>query len=133
MATLDDKTKQFLDEKRFAVVATINADGTPQQTVLWYMLNGDKIIMNTAVGRVKEKNLKRDLRISFCVEEGYQYVTLEGRAELDYDQERAHEDIQALAVRYQGEEAGRKMAENTFNKEERVTIRMTIEDVDARL
>ena len=49
--------RAFLNEKRFAVLATINKDGTPQQTVMWYELQGDEIMMNTAHGRLKDRNL----------------------------------------------------------------------------
>jgi len=64
---LEESVRQFLDDRRFAVVATINADGSPQQTVLWYYVDGDEIVMNTAEGRRKPFNLRRDARFSFCV------------------------------------------------------------------
>lgn len=133
MKVLDDKTKAFLSEPRFAVVATISEDGTPQLTVLWYELQGDRIMMNTSVGRVKEKNLQRDPRISFCVEEGYNYVSIKGRAELNYDKDRSQADIKALAIRYQGEEKGEQAAQNQFSTQERVSIYMSIDSVDARV
>jgi len=111
-------------------MATINRDGTPQQTVMWYDLRGDRIMMNTAAGRVKEGNLQRDPRISICVEDDYKYVTIKGKVELDYDQVRAQADIKALAVRYEGEEGGERMARNTFRKQERITLYLSIEQVD---
>jgi PPOX class probable F420-dependent enzyme len=128
---LTDKVREFLTQRRFAVLATINEDGTPQQTVMWYELQGDRIMMNTAAGRIKEKNLKADPRISFCVEDEYDYVTLTGRVELDYDRERSQADIKALATRYDGAEKAERMMRNTFSKQDRVTIYMTIESVDA--
>jgi PPOX class probable F420-dependent enzyme len=130
MDKLTDEVREFLAERRFAVAATINPDGTPQQSVMWYDLRGDMIMMNTLVGRQKEKNLKRDTRISFCVEDEYNYVTITGTATLDYDPDRSQADIFALAVRYQGEEGGERMARNTFRKQERVTIYLEIEKVD---
>src|SRR5688572_1960665 len=108
-ATLDQQTIDFLKEKRFAVMATINKDGTPQQTVMWYDLRGDRIMMNTSAGRLKEGNLQRDPRVSLCIEDEYNYVTIKGRVELDYDQDRAHADIKALAIRYEGEEGWERM------------------------
>ncbi|HEY0070612.1 MAG TPA: PPOX class F420-dependent oxidoreductase [Chloroflexia bacterium] len=128
---LSDKVREFLTQRRFAVLATINEDGTPQQTVMWYELQGDRIMMNTAAGRIKEKNLKADPRVSFCVEDEYDYVTLTGRVELDYDRERSQADIKALATRYDGAEKAERMMRNTFSKQDRVTIYMTIERVDA--
>jgi PPOX class probable F420-dependent enzyme len=130
LSTLDQKTIDFLREKRFAVMATINKDGTPQQTVMWYDLRGDRIMMNTAAGRVKEGNLQRDPRISLCIEDGYKYVTIKGKVELDYDQDRAQADIKALAIRYKGEDEGEQMARNTFSKQERITLYMSIDQVD---
>jgi len=131
MIKLDDTLRAFLEEPRFAVVATINGDGTPQQTVLWYELQGGNIMMNTKVGRIKEKNLKRDPRVSFCVEDEYRYLTIKGRAELDYDQARAQAGIKALAIRYHGREKGERMSRDLFSKQERVNIYMTIESVEA--
>ena len=128
---MDEKLQSFLDEPRFAVVATINEDGTPQQTVLWYQREGDEIMMNTARGRVKDRNLRRDPRLSFSLEDGYRYVTLRGSATLLDDQERAQEDIKRLAIRYHGQEHGERMSRETFRKQERVTIRMSVEHVDA--
>ncbi len=133
MAVLDEKVRRFLEEKRFAVLATTSRDGVPRQTVMWYELRGDRIMMNTAVGRLKEKNLARDPRLSFCVEDGYKYVTITGRAELDYDPERSQADIRALAIRYHGQEKGEEMSRNQFSKQARVTFYMAIEDVDTHL
>jgi PPOX class probable F420-dependent enzyme len=130
---LDDKVREFLSERRFAVLATINGDGTPQQSTMWYELQGDRIMMNTRVGRLKEKNLKRDPRISLCIEDEYHYVAIRGVAELDYDPDRSQADIKALAIRYDGQEDGEQMSRNTFSKQDRVTIYMTIEKVDVHL
>jgi len=49
----------FLEEPRFAVLATMNANGSPQQTVMWYEPRGDTIVMNTRRGRKKDRNLVR--------------------------------------------------------------------------
>ena len=133
MAELDDKVRRFLEEKRFAVLATAGKDGVPRQTVMWFELQGDRIMMNTAVGRLKEKNLSRDPRLSFCVEQEYKYVTITGRAELDYDTERSQADIRALAIRYHGQEKGEEMSRDLFSKQARVTFYMSIEDVDTHL
>ncbi len=128
---LADEVRAFLDEQRFAVVATVNPDGSPQQTVMWYELQGDEIMMNTRRGRVKDRNLRRDPRVSFCVEEGYRYLTITGAARLIEDQETAQQDIRRLAIRYHGPEHGERQSREQFRKQERVTIRMSIERVDA--
>src|SRR4051794_25994414 len=99
---LTEVVRRFLEEVRYGVVATINRDGTPQQTVVWYLVTDDEIIMNTAKGRLKEQNLRRDPRLSFCVEDGYRYVTIKGPVILQ--EAGAQADIEALAARYQGAE-----------------------------
>ncbi len=128
---VDEKIRVFLDEPRFAVLATINEDGTCQQTVMWYKLRGDQILLNTARGRKKDRNLLRDTRISICVEDGYRYVTVAGVAELVGDQAIAQADIKELAIRYHGAEQGEMMARNQFEKEERITILLPADGVDA--
>jgi PPOX class probable F420-dependent enzyme len=95
---LTESHRLFLDEPRFAVLATINPDGTPQQTVVWFALQADQIIMNTAKGRLKDLNLRRDARLSFCVEDGYRYLTIRGKATLD--EVNAQRDIETILNRY---------------------------------
>ncbi|MHB8647131.1 MAG: PPOX class F420-dependent oxidoreductase [Thermomicrobiales bacterium] len=127
-AQLTDKARAFLNEKRFAVLATINKDGTPHQTVMWYELQGDEVMMNTARGRLKDHNLARDPRISICVEDGQRFVTLRGTVTLTDEQEVAQADIARLAVRYNGPERA-KDSIPTFRNQHRITLRMTIEGV----
>jgi PPOX class probable F420-dependent enzyme len=131
MATLSPEARAFLSEVRFAVLATINKDGLPQQTAMWYDLDGDgdTILMNTAAGRLKHRNLLRDSRVSVCVVDGYRWVTVTGHVEMIDDQAVAQADIHRLAIRYHGaEKAGRQMREG-FSKQHRVTLRLKIETV----
>lgn len=127
---LRPEIRAFLSEPRFAVLATVNPDGSPHQTVMWYDLDGDTILMNTAGGRAKVSNLRRDPRVSVCVEDGYRYVTVTGRARLIEDQERAQADILRLAARYQGPERAPAIAEQ-FKGQHRITIVVPIERVVA--
>lgn len=121
---LSEKARAFLAEPHFAVLGTINENGTPQLTTMWYVLDGDTIIMNTKVGRAKERNMKRDPHIAVCVEDGYNYVTISGTVEMNYDQKIAHQDIYRLAVRYDGEESAEQQMNEVFLDEERVTLRL---------
>jgi PPOX class probable F420-dependent enzyme len=127
---LGDDARTFLQETRFGVLATVNADGSPQQTVMWYELRGDTIVMNTKRGRQKDRNLHRDPRASLCVEEGYRYVTLTGTISTNDDQVVAQADIAALARRYHGPEKGDEMARDEFSRQERVTLTLQIERVE---
>jgi PPOX class probable F420-dependent enzyme len=120
--------RRFLSQPYFATVATINPDGLPHQSVMWYELQGESILLNTRRGRVKDRNLRRDPRLSFCVENGYQAVVITGRAELIDDQDVAQADIARLAERYDGPERARRQVER-FRREERVTIHVPITQV----
>jgi PPOX class probable F420-dependent enzyme len=107
------------------VLAVLTPDGAPSQSVMWFDLDPDRpdtILMNTKVGRAKDRYLRRDPRVSLCFEDGLIWVALRGRVELDDDRERALADIQSLAVRYGDAPAG-------FDGQSRVTIRMTVEKV----
>lgn len=121
---LSEKARTFLQERRFAVLGTLNQDGSPQLTTMWFLLEGDVIMMNTKAGRAKDRNMRRDPRISVCVEDGYSYVTLSGTVEMIYDQETTQHDIHRLAVRYNGAEAAKRQMEEQFSKETRVTLHL---------
>lgn len=117
--------RAFLEAKRFAVLGTTSAAGSPQLTVMWYLLDGDEIVFNTKVGRAKEVNLARDPRVSLlvCDDTGYRYLRIDGRVRVVADPETAQRDIARLAVRYHGE-AGAKGAIARFRTEARVSYRL---------
>lgn len=125
---LEPTVVQFLQEKRFAVLATVNPDGTPQQTVVWYELRGGRLIMNTRKGRLKERNLRRNPLVSFCVEDGYRYVVFRGEVEFDDDPQRAQADMKAITIRYRGQEEGAREWEEKYSKQERVTFTLPIRE-----
>ena len=110
---------------RYPVLAINTPDGAPSQSVMWFDVDpndADTILMNTKVGRAKDRYLRRDARVSLCFEEDLTWVALRGRVELDDDRERALADIQQLAVRY-GDDP------HDFDGQTRVTIRMRVEKV----
>jgi PPOX class probable F420-dependent enzyme len=127
---LREDGRSFLAEERFAVLATVNANGSPQQTVMWYDLRGDTIVMNTIRGRKKDRNLTRDPRASLCIEDGYRYVTLEGIIEIIEDPATAQADIAALARRYHDPDKAEQMAREVFAPQERVTLQLHVNRVD---
>jgi PPOX class probable F420-dependent enzyme len=126
---LGDAVRSFLQQKRFAILATINRDGTPQQSTIWYDLDGDEILMNTKRGRLKERNLRLDPRCSICIEDGYTYLTLRGTVALIDDQDIAQRDIKRLSTRYHGAQKAEQQMREQFSHEERVTIRLRVEKV----
>lgn len=115
----------LMQKPRFPVMATIGHDGMPSLSVIWFDLvpdRNDTVLLNTRAGRVKEKHLRRDPRLSLCFEQGNDYVTLQGRADLIDDRERSLQDIKDLARRY-GDDP------EAFNGQHRVTILMHVERV----
>jgi PPOX class probable F420-dependent enzyme len=131
-AQLSDAARAFLEDgSRFCVLATINADGTPSQSVMWFAPRGDTIMMNTEVSRLKARNLKRDARASICVEDGYKYVTISGTVTLDDTHETSQTDIYALARRYNPDFKEGDYA--VFANQQRVTILLSIDSVSEHL
>src|SRR5215217_3000940 len=127
---LREDVRTFLEEERFAVLATVNVNGSPQQTVMWYELRGDTIVMNTRRGRKKDRNLVRDPRASVCIEDGFRYVTLEGNIEMVDDPATGQADIAALARRYHDAAEAERMAREVFASQERVTLLLHVERSD---
>ena len=127
---LSEKVRSFLHERRFAVLATLDKDGSPQLTTMWYLLEDDgTIMMNTKVGRAKERNMRRDPRISICLEDGYEYLTISGRVEMIDDPEIAQRDIYRLSARYDGAENAKRQMNEKFSKEQRLTLRLKPEHI----
>src|SRR5690242_7595104 len=60
---LAPRVREFLGATRFVTIATVGADGSPHQAVVWYRLDGDEIVINSAVGRRWPADLVRDGRI----------------------------------------------------------------------
>lgn len=106
MMEIPEQVRAFLEQPRLCVMATINRDGSPQLTAMWYELIGDRVILNTTRGLVKERNLRRDARLAICVEDGPRFVTLNGRAEIVEDRSIQEADVARLATRYNGPRRG---------------------------
>jgi PPOX class probable F420-dependent enzyme len=102
MAAIPDEAKHLFENKDFAHIATLNADGSPQVSAVWIGLDGDLITFNTAEGRLKTKNLQRDPNVAISIagqENPYENLIVQGKVvELTHDG--ADEDIDALAKRY---------------------------------
>jgi PPOX class probable F420-dependent enzyme len=128
--SLTPEARAFLLEKlRWAVLGTLNDDGSIQQSVMWFDLDGDTILMNTKAGRVKDRNMRRDPRVSVCVEDEEQYVAINGRATMIDDRERSQGDAYRLAVRYHDEATAEEMMERDYRQQQRVSILISIDSV----
>lgn len=128
MATLSDQHAQLFRDTNFAHLATIRKDGSAQVTPIWVDYEDGAIVFNTAKGRQKEQNLRRDPRLTVEVTSTanpYQYVSVRGTAE--FVDEGADAMIDKLAKKYMD------VDEYPFRQpgEQRVTIRVRPEQVDA--
>ena len=125
---LSDELREWLTaELRFPVLAIVTPSGAPNQSVMWFDLDPkepDTILMNTRVGRAKERWLRDDPRVSLLFENGLEWYAMQGSVELDDDRVRALDDIQALARRYDSDPT-------KFNGQQRTTIRLKVEKVIA--
>jgi PPOX class probable F420-dependent enzyme len=89
---LTDEVKALLDGQSFAVLATLNADGTPQTSVIWVARDGDVVIFTTHDRRKKARNLARDPRASvtvFSPDNPYRTLDIQGAVELVDDPDRS--------------------------------------------
>ncbi|NTU79903.1 MAG: TIGR03618 family F420-dependent PPOX class oxidoreductase [Chloroflexales bacterium] len=114
--------RDFLDGRHYAIVGTLNSDGSIQQTVVWYMLDGDEIRFSVSAGSVKASNLRRLSTITVTVEDGPRYLSLNGEAVV----EPADPELRRrLALRYLGPE---KAAEWLVRRPDtpRASVRMTV-------
>ena len=104
MIALSELAKRLIDGKNFAFLATITKDGAPQVTPVWIDREGDIIRVNTAVGRAKQRNTKRDPRVSIALVDWsnpYTRVMIVGRV-VEQTTEGADEHIDSLAKKYLG-------------------------------
>lgn len=86
--TLSPATIELLERRNYAVLATINPDGSPHTSAMWVGRDGDDVLMSTVAGRRKHRNMARDPRISVTVidaADGENYVELRGRVTMTPD------------------------------------------------
>lgn len=101
--SLSPEQLQLLGEKHYAFVTTLMSDGSPHSTLVWVDTDGEHVLFNTSRGRLKERNLLKDPRISvalFDPQDPYRGLVVRGRAELI--DEGAVDHIHRLANKYMG-------------------------------
>ena len=130
--------REFIAETRFTSIATLDPDGGPRQAVVWYRLDGDEIVLNSAVGRRWPANLVRDGRISLAILDagvGYRWVGLTGMATPVTEQATAQEDIAEMARRYHADDPAKaeRLIANRFRRQERISFRVRVDAVHDHL
>ena len=136
-ADLSDEVREFLSPARFAIVASLDEDGSPRQAAVWYRLEDDgRILLNSRSGRRWCANLEREPRVSMAVldaQDGYRWIGLTGEVdEVVTDVERAREDIVQLAHRYHPE-GPTESSIALFRRQPRVTFLVRIVGVHDHL
>ena len=130
MKKLSEGAAQLLLDKNLAVVGTIRRDGTSQLTPVWIDYDGENVVFNTAEGRAKPRNIRRDPRVSVFVvdrNDPYAWVSVTGRAEMTT--EGADEHIDKLSEKY----TGRTPYASRAPGEQRLLVRVRPERVTERL
>jgi PPOX class probable F420-dependent enzyme len=122
MRLLSDAQRAFLEERHYGVFATINADGSIQQTVVWYLLDGATIRISVGAQSVKAANVRRNANASLAIEDTRRYLTLSGTAVVEPFDPHLREQ---LALRYVGPERAAAWLQQRPDAA-RLALRMTI-------
>lgn len=99
-----DKYKDLFQKRAFASLGTLMPDGRPQVTPVWVDFDGEHVIFNSARGRQKDRNVRRDPRVSLAIidpENPYRYLEIRGRV-VEITEEGAGEHIDKMAKKYLG-------------------------------
>lgn len=108
MTTVPDKYLDLVNDqkKSFAQLATLMPDGTPQVTPVWFDFTNGKIRVNTARGRVKDKNMKPGAPVAIDIvdpENPYRHLALRGKVAAETENG-ADAHIDSLAMKYMGKD-----------------------------
>jgi len=101
---IPSKFADLFKKKAFAHLATLMEDGTPQVTPVWCDFDGQDVWINTAVGRVKDKNLQRDKHVAMSIQDPdnpYRYLEVRGKV-VERTESGADAHIDKLAKKYMG-------------------------------
>ena len=107
MAELSAKARNLIQEPNFGFLATLMADGSPQVSPVWVDIDDGHVCVNTALGRVKEQNMRREPRVALSVadrENQYDKVDIRGRVVDMIEGDEAERHIDKLAKKYMGQD-----------------------------
>jgi len=107
VATISDAYKDLLEQKKaFAHLGTLMQDGSPQVTPVWFDFDGTHVRVNSARGRVKDRNMRRTPTVSVAImdpDNPYRYLSIRGRV-VEVTEQGADAHIDALAKKYLGQD-----------------------------
>ena len=101
---IPDKYRDLFSKRAFANLGTLMPDGRPQVTPVWIDLEGDLVLFNSAKGRQKDKNVRRDPRVALSIvdpDNPYRYLEIRGHV-AEITEHGANEHIDKLAKKYLG-------------------------------
>ncbi len=104
MTTIPAGFRDLVEKKAFAHLATVMSDGAPQCTPVWFDEQDGYVRINSAKGRLKDKNMRRDARVALSIQDpdnAYRYLEIRGRV-IEITEAGADEHIDALAQKYMG-------------------------------
>ncbi|MCX5598820.1 PPOX class F420-dependent oxidoreductase [Streptomyces phaeochromogenes] len=104
----DEEWRAFVSNgTRTGKLSTVRADGSPHVAPIWFLLDGEDLVFNTAKTTVKGRNLARDGRVAVCVDDDrppFAYVVLQGRARISEDLDELRLWAGRIGARYMGKE-----------------------------
>jgi len=107
MAELSENARKKIEEPNFGYLATVMEDGSPQVSPVWVDLENGYVVVNTAMGRVKERNVRRDPRVAISVadrENQYDKIDVRGRVVDMIEGDEAEQHIDKMAKKYLGQD-----------------------------
>ena len=122
--TISNEAKDFLDRANVAILATVGLGNRPHAAPVWYLYEGQEILVSTGRGSQKHRNVERNPAVTMVFERRetpYYVVTVQGEAEIGPPL--SDEDRLTLAVRYLGEGQGQAYAERTRGSDS-ITLRI---------
>ena len=105
-SVIPEKYHDLFQKKAFASLATIMPDGKPQVTPVWIDYDGKHLLVNSAKGRVKDRNMRRDPRVSLALidpDNPYRHVAVQGRV-VEVTEAGADQHIDKMAKKYLGQD-----------------------------
>lgn len=115
----DEEMDTFLAGKRNAIMAVLKRDGSPQVNPMSYLWDGEKFWISTTKDRAKYHNLKRDPRITLCIDERESFTTVIASGKAEITEENLWEQTHKVLERYRGPEATATYIKNMRDNGER--------------
>lgn len=103
-ASIPEKYRDLFNKRAFASLGTLMPDGRPQVTPVWVDFDGQHVIFNSAKGRQKDRNVRREPRVAMAIidpDNPYRYLEIRGRV-TEITEEGADAHIDKLAKKYLG-------------------------------